>query len=192
MEGKTNYIRSNTLGIALILILLLAGCAPSSAATPCPTSERLSCPTAVACPTAAEVKIPSGESVWAQTLQGASMMTITFDAGEKCTVSLGQGNLYSGTKIYYNIKVNDPAHATYAVIFQTLDEGKTLADLQAYSKTARSAPGWDSVFRENYVGPGSNSFYSEDFSKGQIYISCFVSQKSGILRILDYGPVEIK
>jgi len=191
--------------LALILVMLIAaGCTaggadlsatiapqvcPTAQPQSCPTSQPQSCPTTPACPATA-AKIPVGEQTWASLLAGASAITITFDPGEKCSVDTS--SILSHGMHYYNIKVKDQAHATYAVLFQTLDEGKTLADLQAYSKTAQEAPSWDTTFRENYVGPGSNSFYNEDFPVGQVYISCFISTQTGILRILDYGPVEIK
>lgn len=175
--------------LALIMVtLIVAGCGPTKAGLST-TIEPQVCPTTPACPAAA-AQVPSSENTWAAALQGASAIEITFEPGEKCTVDapdlLGRG------MHYYNIKVKDQAHATYAVIFQTLDEGKTLADLQAYPKTATTEPSWDTIIRENYVGPGTNSYYEEDFPTGQVYISCFVSAKTGILRILDYGPLEVK
>ncbi len=203
MKHKPVLIRSLTIVLAM---MILVGCAGSEAelsatiapqvcptAKPqsCPSSAPVTCPTAQACASTGAAQIPSAEKTWSSILYSASEIYITFDPGEKCMVNMAPSLLHSG-KLYYNIKVNDQAHATYAVIFQTLDEGKTLADLQAYPKTASTEPSWDTVFGENYVGPGSNSYYAEEFSKGQVYISCFVSSGTGILRILDYGPVEIK
>ncbi len=170
-------------------MLMVTGCATPQV-TPSPTSVAVTCPTAPACSTPA-AQVPNTEKTWSSILRGASIMTITFDPGDKCSVSTKYSRLTRGL-VYYNIVVNDQAHATYAVIFQSLDEGKTLADLQAYSKTATNPPSWSHSFMETYVGPGSNTYYAETFSAGQIYISCFTSQKSGILRILDFGPVEIK
>ena len=179
-----------------LVMLMVAGCGPTEAdlsatiaSQTCPTAEPVSCPTAPACPASA-AQIPSSENTWAATLQSASAIEITFEPGEKCTVDAP--NVLGKGMHYYNIKVKDQAHATYAVIFQTLEEGKTLADMQAYPKTATREPSWDTIIRENYVGPVSNSYYEEDFPTGQIYISCFISTQTGILRILDYGPVDIK
>jgi hypothetical protein len=201
MNHKPYLIRSLTL---ILVMLSMVGCATGKAdlsatvasqscptATPlaCPTSESLSCPTTPACATTAAVQIPSGENRWIQYLQGGSEMTITFDQDEKCTIDAP--SVHKGM-LYYNIKVQDQAHATYAVVFHTFDEGKTLADMQAYPKTAAEAPYWAHSFQENYVGPGTNSFYGEEFPEGLVYISCFVSSQTGLLRILDYGPVEFK
>ncbi len=70
--------------------------------------------------------------------------------------------------------------------------GKTVEDLLAYPDTATEPPRWDHVFREYYVGPTINSFYTEDFPNGQVYISCFISTTAGPRRILDYGLVEVR
>jgi hypothetical protein len=202
MNHKPYLIRNLTL---ILVMLFMAGCtagkadlsatlAPLSCPTAeplaCPTSEPLSCPTAPACEPTAAVQIPSGEYRWSVTLQGESVIDITFDQDEKCTIDTH--GIYNSGMHYYNIKVRDQAHATYAVVFHTFDEGKTLADMQAYPKTAIGAPSWAHVFRENYVGPGTNSYYNEEFPDDMVYISCFVSTQSGLLRILDYGPVKFK
>jgi len=191
------------ISVFLLLVLMLAGCAstkadpnptpvvcPTSIPPSCPTKVPLSCPTAPVCPTTVALQFSSGENYWSAQLANVSAFDVTFDPGDKCAVSapslLGKG------MNYYHIKVNDQAHATYAVIFQTLDEGKTLQDLQAYSNTASEPPGWAHDFQEIYVSTGNNSYYAEDLPVGQVYISCFVSTENGPLRILDYGPVEVK
>ncbi|MGE5124201.1 MAG: hypothetical protein ACM3H7_06750, partial [Acidobacteriaceae bacterium] len=144
--------------LAFILAMVIIVACGAIEAEPSATVGPQTCPTAPACPATA-AQIPSAENTWAAALQGASAIEITFEPGEICTVDapdlLGQG------RHYYSIKVKDQAHATYAVIFQTLDEGKTLEDLQAYPKTATTEPSWDTIIRENYVGPGTNSYYEE-------------------------------
>jgi hypothetical protein len=195
-----NHKKRTLLVIMFVLaMLVVSGCNPPQT-TPCPTSEPQSCPTtmaqtcptnaALSCPTAVAAKIPTSEYTWSGYLQNESEFIITFDSGGKCSVHATR--IYNSGDILYNIKVNDQTHATYAVIFQTLDEGKTLEDLKAYPDTAQDAPSWSHVFLWNYVSAGSNSYNDVVFSKAQIYISCFVSTPTGILRILDYGPVEIK
>ena len=187
-----NHNRSLTLGIALMLIILMAGCAPAKAESVCPTAAV--CPTAQACPTApscpsASVKAPEVKSVWFSQLDAASEIKINFDPGDKCTLS----SLSSHTKglLYYHLQVNDQAHASYAIVIQTVDEGKTLADLQAYPKNAKSAPSWAHNIQEKYVEPGSNSYDAINISEGPIYISCLVEGENGPERIADFGPIEI-
>ncbi len=181
----------------LLAILVLAGCAAPAAleASPCPTSASPSCPTcpSPSCPTTpAAAQLSAGETAWNSILQKASAIKIIFDPGDKCSIETNPGFLTSAGLIYYQIQVNDQARGTYAVIFSTFDEGKTLADMQAVPKNAQQAPSWAHSFQENYVMRGSTSYYSMKVSSGPIYISCFTSIPNGLQRILDYGPVEIK
>jgi hypothetical protein len=163
---------------------------PTAAPLSCPTNMPLSCPTIPDCPTTAPKQYPSAENNYWRILASSTTINISFDAGEKCTVS-SPGSLSKGMH-YYQIKIDDQAHAIYTVFFHTLDEGKTLEDLLAYPDTAQEAPSWVHTFRENYVGPGTNSYYYENFPTGQVYISCFISTVDGVLRLLDYGPIEFK
>ncbi len=170
----------------------MAGCAPAKAESGCPTAPACppaqACPTSPSCPSAA-VKAPVVASVWFSHLDAASEIKINFDPGDKCTLS----SLSSHTKglLYYHVQVNDQAHASYAVIISNVDEGKTLADVQAYPKNATSGPSWLHAIQEKYVEPGSNSYDAINITAGPIYVSCFVEGKNGPERIADFGPIEI-
>ena len=192
-----NHKHLATIGFTLVLLVLVtAACTPTSAATPCPTSDLLSCPTAAAqvCPTApdcstSEEKAPKSEGVWFSLLDLYTEIEITFEPGEKCSLSETRSHL--GGLLRYHVKVNDQEHAAYAVIIQTVDEGKTLADLEAYPKTATSKPSWSHTVQEFFGTPDSNSYHSIKISEGPFYISCFVEGNNGPERIADFGPIEI-
>ncbi len=188
MKHKQNIIGGLILFLAMLVV---AGCATPQA-TPGLTSAAQGCPTAPACPTPIAAQLSSIEKSWKSSLDNATSIIITFDVGDKCSVDIPSGHTLFHGMLYYNIKVNDQARSIHAVVFQTLDEGKTLQDLQAYPKTATSAPSWVTKFLENYVNAGTNSYFAENFSAGQIYISCFVAPETGFSRVLDYGPLEIK
>jgi len=199
MRHKQYLVRT----LALIMVMVMvAGCRATeadldAAIAPqvCPTSEPLSCPTAPACPsdqscpTASPLARQSG-GPWFSIISSATAFRIVFDPGDKCTLS---GSVFLGEgSHYYGIRVKDQAHEDYVVIFQTFDEGKTLADLQAYPKTSMEAPSWAHVLHEDYVTPGSTSFHTIDLSVRKVYVSCAVSMPGGAMRIADLGPIEIK
>lgn len=191
--------------LAVILVgLVIAGCAgteaqPSATVAPqaypttmplsCPTNAPLSCPTAPACPIPTAIQYSSIENSDWINLAGRSAIDITFEPGDKCTVS-AYSSLSAGMH-YFQTKVTDQAHAVYFVIFQTLDEGKTLEDLLTYPQLA-DQPSWAHSFIEIYMRPSSNSINYGDFPTGQIYFSCFTTTDTGFQRILDYGPIEVK
>lgn len=197
MNAKYKFARAILLG----LVLLLSACTAPQAQV-CPTAEPLSCPTAAkascptsapfACPTASAL-VPRAENAWYKSLEMVSAgpnITITFDPGDKCSLS-GDTWIIAGG-LSYEIMVNDQAHQNYMVGIVTLDEGKTLKDLQAIPNTETyGAPEFAHIVAEDIVNPGSYSMHTLRVSDGPLFVTCLVVHTDIPKKIADLGPIDV-
>ena len=188
-----NHNRFITRVIPLIMVLvMLAGCGSAKVSDPCPTIEPQLCPTAVAqeCPECAPASafVPINKNTWFSRLATETDFTITFDPGEKCSMK-GVSSHGKGL-INYDLIVNDQSHQTYALVILTLDEGKTLDDLKAYTSTT-AAPSWTNPVQYDYETPGSYSHHKINVSEGPLYFVCFYGDKQIPVIIGHFGPLEI-
>ena len=187
-----NHKRFFTQGTTLVmLVLVFAGCASSQAADSCPTTAPLACPSAVAqaCPNcnSASGFVPMDDNIWFNKESPTADFTVTVDPGEKCTMK-GVSSHIKGM-IEYNFIINDQAHETYALIMLTLDEGKTLADLEAYANVT-SPPPWSTPVQYDFETPGSYSHHTANISEGPLYFVCFYVDNIPVI-IGTFGPLEI-
>jgi hypothetical protein len=102
-----------TLFDLIMVLLLVIGCGPAPSVAP------------IQAPTAGQSQAPTQEP---------SQMTLTF-SGDTCAYS-GPKSIPFG-KFTVNLVVEGQGDTTYAFTIVTLQEGKTLADLQAWSSTDR-------------------------------------------------------
>ncbi len=129
-----------------------------------------------------------GQSLSASPTQGPPEVTITF-SGDACTYS---GSKSLPDKFNINIVVEGQGKTKYGYVLVTLDEGKTIEDLQAWPSS--DPPEWlkDQLRDTGPVfGPG-NTKQNLDWSSHEsvvtpIYFVCFGDyRKIGAL-----GPIEI-
>lgn len=97
---------------------------------------------------------------------------------------------HSKGMISYDWIINDQAHQTYALVFHTLDEGKTLDDLKAYASTTVE-PSWSTPIYYDYETPGSYSHHTFNVTEGPLYLVCFYGDKDVPVIIGYFGPLEI-
>jgi hypothetical protein len=120
--------------------------------------------------------------------QGSPEMTITF-SGDTCTYS---GPKSLPDKFDINIVVEGQGNARYGYVLVTLDEGKTIEDLQAWPSS--DPPAWlkDQLRNTGPVfGPG-NAKQILDWSSYEsvvtpIYFVCFADDR----KIGALGPIEV-
>ncbi len=148
--------------IAMALLLVVAGCSPSAAALP-PTP------------------IPSTPSQ----LQAVAM-TVTFEGG-KCT--------YAGPKVVQPGEINvamdvkDLDKQAYAVYVLTLNQDKTINDLDAWPSTDK--PTWAQIVSGSESGlSGQRNTFAATVQKGPLYLACF--SKPPEAKIGALGPIEVK
>ena len=147
----------NQLVIAVVVLFVAAGCAPSTGALP---------------PKSIQAQSPS--------------MTVTFEGG-KCAyagpkvVQLGEINV--------TMDVKDRDRQVYAVYLLTLDQGKTISDLDAWPSTDK--PAWAQIVGGSESGlAGQRNTFAATVQKGPIYLACF--SKPPEAKIGALGPIEVK
>lgn len=181
-----NPIKSS---IALILaMVVLAGCAAATADQPtaaCPTSAPLSCPTASA-------QVMPKLDTWVSHYREYTNLRITFDPGDKCSMDI----LHPPPKgvLSYEIIVNDQTYEHYVVSAVTLNEGKTLKDLEDASKAVKgivSPPSFSQLRTIDAVSPRSWTIHFVDMPESPIYLVCIVEGPVEQQVIEAFGPVEI-
>jgi hypothetical protein len=181
--------RVYTLGVSIFLVVLvISGCAAPKA-EPCPTTAPLSYPTTapLTCPTTAVQKVPEMDA-WRQSLSSMGNVVITFDKGDQCSMKVNSH--LTDTQMNYEIVVNDTAYQNYMVVFMTLDPGKTLADLQAW--TVADSPPYAHYVGLDVVNALSRTAHSlPTIEGGELYFSCFVQGPGSLKNVGSVGPLEV-
>jgi hypothetical protein len=176
--------------------IVLAGCAsptaeastvsiPTSVPLTCPTTEPLSCPTPLA-------QLPPAPDEWRQGWSNESEVVITFDPGDKCSVDVKSPITEPGW--FYEVVVNDTTYQNYVVIAMTLEDGKTLKDLEEYHKTpagSQAPPPFAKMIYLNIVPAMSSTLNAVEYTGDPLYFSCIV-EGPGPQKVIDeFGPVEV-
>lgn len=172
-----------TRGIMLVLTILLSACTASTA-TPCPTSEPQ------ACPTSEQQTLPALDS-WRYEWSKAAHVVITFNPGDQC--SMETVNTVIEPWLNYEIVVNDKTYQNYGVTVETLMQGYSIKDLEAWPYGIDTPPPYINVIRMNAVNPMSRTISGGeiDTSKGPFYFTCYIEGPDELRIIGNLGPVEV-
>lgn len=99
-------------------------------------------------------------------------------------------NPLTGPGLNYEIVTNDPTYQNYMVVYMTLDPGKTLADLEAWTSADR--PPYAQFVALDIVSPQSRTAHSlPTIDGGELYFSCLVQGPDTLKIIGSVGPVEV-
>jgi hypothetical protein len=116
-----------------------------------------------------------------------SGITVTFE-GDNCAYD-GPASVPAG-RIPVVLDVHDAtAHETYAVGMATLDEGKTLEDLEAWPWTD-SAPLWLHDHGVIEADQGASKETTITLFEGPLYLVCFTASPDRAANVL--GPVAVE
>jgi hypothetical protein len=162
---------------------------PTSAPQSCPTNTVQSCPTSnpQSCPTTAAQAMPNMNG-WRWSIASYTNVVITFDKGDKCSMEVI--NPLTGPGLNYEIVTNDPTYQNYMVVYMTLDPGKTLADLEAW--TVAGSPPFAHSLGLDIASPASRTAHAIwTLPVGQLYFSCLVQGPGALKLIGSVGPVEV-
>jgi len=144
--------------ILAVVLIVSVGCAP-----PQPT------------PTAASTPAPMDTPV---------DITVTFD-GNECTYD-GPDTVSAG-EITVNWNIKDQDHEKFGLAIVTLDEGKTLENLDVWPSVDK--PPWATLVAFAETRPGSLSPMVADVTEGPIFLVCFTAYPERKIGVL--GPVEV-
>jgi hypothetical protein len=164
------------IGLIIVLPLVILGCAPAVALpTPAPTLAATS--------TSAPVVPTPAPTVTATSAVTETMATVTF-VGGKCN--------YDGPKqIPFGVlAIKWVTDSSGALLVVTLDQGKTIQDLNAWASTEQ--PPWATV--GNVFGTpsgGSDTVKTPVVSKGPIYLVCFGGSRESPTWGGAVGPIEV-
>jgi len=111
--------------------------------------------------------------------------TVTF-AEDKCTYKAAQ-QLPLG-QVGIDWIVEDKNHDKFGLAVLTLDQGKSIKDLAAWTSTDQ--PPWSQLVAFHEAAPGSRSIVTAEVEEGPIYFVCFTAYPEMILGAL--GPIEVK
>ena len=118
---------------------------------------------------------------------------IVFEPGDKCTMTIFEETVMG---FAYTILVKDDTYDNYMVAIGTLDEGYTIADLNAYpNDRAYAQPDFLRLISFHVVDPGSTTFLGDSVQieeGGDYYITCQVQGEDGWKIIGHQGPIHIK
>jgi len=189
--------RVYTLAVCVLLVgLVVSGCAapkaepcPTTVPQSCPTTSVQSCPTSVpqSCPTAAAQAMPE-MNAWRRLIASYTNVVITFDKGDKCSMEVI--NPLTSPGLNYEIVTNDPTYHDSMVVYMTLDPGKTLADLEAW--TIADSPPFAHSLGLDIASPVSRTAHANwTLPVGQLYFSCLVQGPNALKLIGSVGPVEV-
>ncbi len=165
--------------------MVITGCASRAPAfTPegCSTSVPLVCPTVIA-----QVKPTPND--WRRDYSSMSNIVITIDPGDKCSMDV-KSLTNSDNAIFFDIVVHDQTYPNYMVGAVTLDEGKTLQDLQDYMKYI-GIPPWAHTVVLEIVEPSSSTWHTVQVGSVPIYFLCFVQSTGEVRTIGIFEPVTI-
>jgi hypothetical protein len=191
-----------TLGMIVIFTtLVVTGCAtsqptvcPTSALAACSTSAPAACPTSApaACPTAS-VQLQPTMDPWriSYNTQHANIR-ITFDPGKKCSMDILKPA--SEGQLVYEIVVNDDEYRNYMVGTMTMDEGKTIQDLENYSQEHKGKvlpPSFTKLQSLEIISPMSRTWHAVNMPVSPIYIECFIEGPEPQTGFQVFGPVVV-
>ncbi len=118
---------------------------------------------------------------------GVLDLIISFNPDKQCMVK-GVQSTYTGW-LDYDLVVNDQANDAYYLAIYTLDEGKTLADVQAIPEANVDLPAFVNLLAMNFVQAGNLSHNLVHIASGPLYVSCYVVSQGVPVRIADLGPI---
>ncbi len=168
----------------MLAALLFSGCAEQQA-TSDPINKTQSCPTA-------GTLVQPSMNDWRVDYNDYLNARITFSPGDKC--SLEELAAVANQQFIYEIVVNDQTYQNYMVAAVTLDEGKTIKDLEDYSKTMIGVvppPSFSKLQLMEIVPPMSRTLHAVPMPVSPIYLVCIVQGPSEQQGIQVLGPVTI-
>jgi hypothetical protein len=112
-------------------------------------------------------------------------VTVIF-AKDKCTYRAA-GKLPLG-QVGIDWIVEDKNHDKFGLAVLTLDQGKSIKDLEAWTSTDQ--PPWSQLVAFHEAAPGSRSIVTAEVEEGPIYFACFTAYPEQIVGAL--GPLEVK
>ena len=189
-----NHKRFFTRGMILVLVILLTACAAPKA-TPCPTSEPQSCPTAAAL-------APPEMNAWRLGYTGGIPLNviITFDPGDKCSMEVitPVGASYfnrAWNQLSYDIVVNDQSYQNYVVFVYSVDPGTTQVQMDAPppDPSLGGPPSWMNIITGDVIYPMTRTFHTSaiDITESPIYFTCLAQGPDKLKVIGDLGPLEV-
>ena len=119
-------------------------------------------------------------------------VVVTFDPGGKCSMDVK--NPITESSWGYEIVVNDDTYQNYAVTALTLDQGKTLKDLQDWNKanaTTGNPPPFVSLKTIDVVSPLTSTVHMIELTGDPIYFVCVVQGPVDQTVIDEFGPVKL-
>lgn len=161
-----NHKRFLIYGLILSLAIVLGACG-SSQATPCPTQEPQSCPTAAA-------HLPPEINNFRQEITGEANIIFTFEPGNKCSMKIMRNNATS-PQWAYDIVVNDDTNLNYMVAGHTINDGYTKADLDEWNlehPNSKTPPPMTTLVSLSVVNPMSRTLTGMTFTGKPIYFYC--------------------
>lgn len=193
----------------IFVMLVIASCAasqptagPTGAPASCPTSAPASCPTGApaSCPTSAPASCPTASVQLQPTMdlwrisynKEDANIRITFDPGKKCSLD----NLRPATDgmLVYEIVVNDDEHRNYMVGTMTMDEGKTIQDLEKFNLEHTGKvlpPSFTKLQSLEIIPPMSRTWHAVNMPVSPIYIVCFIEGPEPQTGFQVLGPVVV-
>jgi hypothetical protein len=136
-------------------------------------------------------QIPKPDN-WRVAMNNLASVIVTFDPGDKCSMDVRAPINDSGWA--YEIVVNDDAYQNYVVAVVTLDEGKTLKDLQDYDVAhgrSGTPPYFSQLRMDEIVDPMSRSWHMIDLAGSPVYFVCLVEDSDVQRTIGEFGPVKV-
>jgi pyrimidine-specific ribonucleoside hydrolase len=112
-------------------------------------------------------------------------VTVTF-AEDKCMHKVAQP-LPLG-QIGIDLIVQDQHHDKFGLAVLTLDQDKSIKDLEAWTSTDQ--PPWSQLVAFYEAAPGSRSTVTAEVEEGPIYFVCFTAYPEQIIGAL--GPIEVE
>lgn len=178
-----------TIVVASISLLAAACAAPQAAApvtsVPAAVAENTALGPAVTDVPVAPTGTPAPSPAAGPTPLPPADLTITTGINV-CSL---EGNKIRGHKFAFNWLAEDRNSPGYAVVFLTLDKGKTFEDLKAWRST--SQPPWTTLINEWETDSGTRRHVETYTIDGPLFIGCF-SGKPGDARLEGVaGPIEI-
>ncbi len=120
-----------------------------------------------------------------------SNLTVTFSDGDRCTLE-GDSSVKAGA-LQYEIYADSQEHPFYWLALVTLDNGKTLADLQAIPASDIAQPDFSHLLVANFETRDSHSTILINVDKGPLYFSCFAGDRFGVgQKIGQLGPITVE
>jgi hypothetical protein len=129
---------------------------------------------------------------WRIDYADSANVRITFSPGDKCSMDIMQP--VTNAEFGYEIVVDDQTYQNYVVVALTLDEGKTIADLEKYDEMAIGVvppPSFSDIRTLEVVPPMSRTWHGMDMPVSPIYFVCIIEGPDAQRAIDEFGPVDI-